>query len=86
MGEPEDGFQEVSGEREGGEDFRDGFGGEIDVGDGAEDDTGDGFFTQGDEDELTGAEPLGTGIGEDAAALAENRRGYYLEKHDNIIA
>lgn len=66
--EPENGLQEVSRDGNGGDEARNGFGGEIDVLYTTKNDASDGFAAQRNEDELAGEEILVGRVGERAAA------------------
>lgn len=56
LGEPGGGFEKVRGDGIGVEELGDGFGGKVDLGDFSQDDTGDDFFAEGNEDEVTRSE------------------------------
>lgn len=86
MGEPGGGFEKVRGDGIGVEELGDGFGGKVDLGDFSQDDTGDDFFAEGNEDEVTRSEFEVGRIGQYAAAGAENFGGDDLIKHRFIIA
>lgn len=86
IGEPEGRFDEMKGDGGRMEEAKDRFGREINRGNALFDDAEDGAATEGNEDEVAGEERLVGGIGENAAASAKNFSGYYLEKHNAIIA
>lgn len=84
--EPGDGFQEVSGDGIGAEEFYNRFGREVDFGDFFQDEAGDDFFAERNEDDVARHKRNLGGIGERAAALAVDFGGDYLVKHTAIIA
>ncbi len=86
IGEPEGGFDEMGGNGGRMEEAEDGLSWEINRGDALFDDAENSAATDRDEDEVAGEERLVGGIGENAAASAKNFSGYYLEKHNAIIA
>ena len=72
-------------ERRGMDEGENGAGFEIDGGDFAIDDAEGGAATEGDEDEMTGAEGEVGLVGEQGAVGAEDGGGNYLKKHETII-
>ena len=66
--------------------FYDGLGGEINLWDFPEDDTGNSAFAERNEDDMPREKFLIARIGQSATIIAVDFSGYYLEKHINIIA
>jgi len=75
----------VAGNGAGVKEASDGFGGEIDFGDGFEDYSGDIAATERNKDEMAGSELKLRRIGERTAASTVDFSRYYLEKHRDII-